>query len=302
MKIVFIARFTRIWDEEPVASAFEQCGVSVVRIEERTALRRDILSTIEREKPDLVLFTKLNTPQEPLSLISEIKKMGVPTVSWTFDLLRGHPTRENMMGHFHWLNADYNFITDGGHDYGKNTFLLRQGISDRYNYVAKPDKMKHPYKVAFIGTDNSHFPARKKLMNELDDIYGSDFHWYGRFDAFEVRGDDLNVLCASVPVIVGCSMPSPKYWSNRLYEIQGRGGFMIFPEIEGLSKEYPKKALVTYKFGDTEDLITKIDYYLKNQEERLKIALNAFEHTRKHHLFTHRAKQFLTIWENLSLN
>lgn len=299
MKIVFIARFKQVWDEEPIAWAFEQCGVQVIRIEERTALRKDIISVIDREKPDLVLFTKLNTPQEPTTLIQEIRQMGIPTVSWTFDLLKGHPTREKMMDSFKWLNADYNFITDGGHDYGKNTFVLRQGIPDRFNYIAKPDKEKYPNKIAFVGTDNSHFPARKKLMSELEDVYGDDFHWYGRNDAFEVRGDDLNVLCATVPIIIGCSMPSPYYWSNRLYEIQGRGGFMIFPEIEGIHEEYP--SLVTYKMGDTEDLVDKIDFYLSNEEKRVKTAYNAFEHTKNNHLFTHRAKQFLTIWENLSL-
>ena len=112
----------------------------------------------------------------------------------------------------------------------------------------------------------------------------------------EVRGDALNALYASVGVVVGDSLPSPLYWSNRLYETLGRGGFLIFTEIEGLNEEYePYKHFIPFKFYGFQSLGEKIEHFLKHPEEREKISNAAMEHTKKHHTLLNRCQQFLDI-------
>ena len=287
-----------MWDEESIAKAFEDEGVTLIRMEENEHTNVEFLKKIKEEKPDLVLFTKLNTRENGKVLIEELKRLGIKTASWTFDLLKGHPSREPMLKAFHWLEADYVFLTDGGHDYAPlKKFTLRQGIPKVFNYIAPKTTVPE---IIFVGSDNTFFPYRRMVMDFLKKEYGKRFHWYGEKNSFEKRGHDLNSLYSGAKIVIGCSMPSPNYWSNRLYEITGRGGFTIFPYIEGIEKEFEiDKEIVTYTQGNLGELKEKIDYYLNNNEERERIALNGFNRA-KNYTFNHRVQEFLTIWQSLS--
>lgn len=303
MKIVFIAKFKQVWDEEVIAKAFEANGHEVFRIEEGSEYtNEDILFLIRRQKPDFVLFTKLRIRQPGIALIRGIRMLGIPTISWTFDLLLGHPAREHMVAKFDFLFADYAFITDGGHTedyekYGINKHTLRQGIPDEFNYIAK-EKLEN--EIIFVGTENVTFPYRQKLMKFLDDTYGSKFKWIGRANAFEVRGHDLNKLYASSKIVIGDCMYGEDYWSNRIYEVLGRGGFLIFPNIKGIEKDFtPYKHFIPYEWGDFEGLKEKIDYFLIHSKERDTIREAGFEHSKKFHTFSQRCREFIELYERV---
>jgi spore maturation protein CgeB len=84
-----------------------------------------------------------------------------------------------------------------------------------------------------------------------------------------------------------------------LFESTGRGGFTIYPNIVGLDAFFEdKKEIVFYEHGNLNDLKTKIDYYLKNDEERESIRMAGFERTKKDHTYVNRWK---TIIEELGL-
>jgi spore maturation protein CgeB len=84
-----------------------------------------------------------------------------------------------------------------------------------------------------------------------------------------VRGLPLNELYSSTKIVVGDSQPSPHYWSNRLYETLGRGGFLLHPHTEGIETEFEDgKHLVLYDRNDLQDLYDKIDYYLSHDNAR----------------------------------
>ena len=54
-------------------------------------------------------------------------------------------------------------------------------------------------------------------------------------------------------------------------------------------------------FEDRKDLLEKIDYYLKHDDERIAIAQNAHDKVAKEHTFDVRVKQIIDIvnnWEN----
>ena len=53
-----------------------------------------------------------------------------------------------------------------------------------------------------------------------------------------VKMDNLNDLIASCKVIIGESIIHPYYWSNRIYETIGRGGFCLHAYHEGIENEY----------------------------------------------------------------
>ena len=293
MKIAFIGEFTKLWNEEGIARSFEKLGIEIIRFPEEGFDARTALKIIADEKPDMVLTAKLRIDHREF-FVKEIKKMRIPTVSWTFDLYFGH-RRESKIDEDIIFRTDYIFGPDGGNiqrfrDKGINYHLLRQGIYNEYCYRGKWTK-EFSSDVAYVG--GIQYGHREVMCAYLKKF---NVKRYGRLVTTHVRGDALNALYASVGVVVGDSLPSPLYWSNRLYETLGRGGFLIFTDIEGLNEEYePYKHFIPFKFYGFQSLGEKIEHFLKHPEEREKISNAAMEHTKKHHTLLNRCQQFLDI-------
>lgn len=294
MKIVFIGKFRRIEDENVIAVALEKNGAIVIRMEEEDYKHVDFLEVIKRELPDYVLFTKLRTKENPLDLINEIKKLGIKTVSWTFDLLIGHPPRELLINTMDWLKADEVYLTDGGHteEYkakGIDKKLLRQGIPEQFCYWTEEEKVND---IVFLGSHNPTFPYREATMDYLKNTFPN-FRWLGQRTS-DYRGDKLNKLVGQTKIMIGDSMWSPEYWSNRVYELVGRGAFLITPRVPGLEKEFEYyKEIIPYDIGDYQGLKEKIEYFLKHDKEREAIARAGFERVKNNYLYEHRVKILL---------
>jgi hypothetical protein len=299
MKIVYIAKFDKMWNEEGIALALERNGVKVVRLEDSGYPNRQYLNIIDKEKPDYVMFAKANTQESGRKLIETLKFKGYKTISWTFDLYLGYPSRQDL-SRFNFFDCDFVFLTDGGHikDYRDrriNAFLLRQGIPAEYNYLSMKDD-KYDYDVVFVGCANKFWPSRQRMLNALQNIYGNRFHWYGILDTNEIRGHELNKLYSTAKIVIGDSVYAENYWSNRIYEVIGRGGFVIQAVIPGLNNEFvPDKEYVPYDFGNYAELKKKIDYYLSNNDEREKIRLAGFDRVKNNYTFDHRIKEMLSI-------
>lgn len=289
MKISFIGKFGRLHDEEYIARSFEALGHEVQRLPERLILMQ-FVGLIREFRPDVILFTKLFIA-EPEKLLEFAKKEGIKTVSWNFDLYWGYPRQERIPKTWG-FRADKVFTTDGGHEaewksVGIDHQCVRQGIyaPECYIETAVPDG------IAFIGSENPLYPERQRMMRFLKENY-TNFKWYGRTDTNEIRGVALNGLFARTKIIVGDSVYSPHYWSNRIVETLGRGGFLIHQEVEGLSEEFPY--LVTYRRGDMADLKAKIDYYLKNEAERWRIVRKNHEWVKSRYTMEKKCAELLS--------
>lgn len=298
MRIVYIGNFSELYHEEGRARSFEKIGCDVYRYEEKR-FTEDKLKEIIELKPDFVLFAKLKI--EPLlkaKIIPVLKENNIKTVSWNPDLYFGLARESILRDSNSIFKADYVLTPDGGHDkewkeLGINHKTLRQGIFDE---ECKTGKQINVPRIIFVGTENPEFPYRAKLMNYLARKYKSDFGWFGRFNSLEIRDDKLNDLYASAKIVIGDSVYSPHYWSNRIYETIGRGGFIIHPMIEGLDKEYtPYKHFVPYEYNDFKGLFEKIDYFIRNEKERREIAKAGFEYTKQNHTLVNRVKQLLEL-------
>ena len=291
-KIAFIGSFGNKWDEEGIARSFEKIGIKILRFEENFFNPDAFEKSVAREKPDIILFAKLKVMVGK----ERIFTTGIPTVSWSFDLFRGLPRQTWIKTHA-MFKADLVLTPDGGNDVwwrgnGINHKVLRQGLYDEYYYKADREKK---YDVVFVGSRLSNLIYRQELSIFLGKHYN--FNWVGAENTLECRGHQLNELYAESKIVIGDSVPSPNYWSNRIYEVLGRGGFLISPKVEGLEKEYEYyKHFVPYT--NFENLKEKIDYFLVHPEEREKIAQAGFEQT-KNYLLTERCKEFLKICECL---
>lgn len=267
MRIVIIGKFHKLYDEEYIAKSFEMIGCEVIRIPQ-TMIGIDIILNLFKYKPDVILYAKWDCPLDVKNRIEQLQRNGTKTVCWLFDLYFGY-TREFQVKNKSFFKSDYVFTTDGGHqkefeELGINHKCVRQGIYKDDCYILPFKEIK--YEIVFVGSYSPIYPERNELMQRLG------VKWIGKHNSDEIRGDKLNELYCETRIVVGDSFPSPFYWSNRVVETLGRGGFLIHKETEGLKEEYPY--LVTYK--DEKDLLEKIDYYTKHEDERREIIINNF--------------------------
>lgn len=298
MRIVYIGSFTRLYDEEGIARSFEALGHHVIRYEE-AGFVRDTAIEIVREKPDFVLFAKLKIPmvyRQPF--LDLLKNKGIMSVCWMPDLYIGLGREIYIRTEGSIFRANHIFSPDGGHDdkwkeWGINHHVLRQGIYEPECATIPGDKMCD---IAFIGTVNGDFQYRQELIRRLFLHYRDRFGWFGQQSSHHIRGERLSRLISSTPVIIGDSVYSPRYWSNRIYETIGRGGFIIHPNIEGLESEFKYyKHMIPYDYGDFDGLYEKIDYFLEHQDEARKIAEAGQAHVKSNHTLKHRCQQLLSM-------
>lgn len=291
MKIAYIGKFTNLYDEEYIAKSFEMLGHEVLRLPDNLGLR-PMFRRIEEYGPEIVLFAKLNVTEDGHLFIKSLRAKGIKTVCWLFDLYWGYP-REHRIRVDACFRADYVFTTDGGHSEewqkaGINHQCVRQGIYKEQCYIAQYGN--EPHGVVFVGGENPVYPKRIKQISFIQKSY-SDFRWYGRKHTDELRNEHLNSLYATAKIVVGDSVYSPFYWSNRVVETLGRGGFLIHQAVPGLAEEYPD--LVTYEAGNYRSLREKIDYFLEHEEERQKIVTANFAFVKANYTMEKKCAELL---------
>jgi len=294
MRIFYIGRFDHIWHEEQIARSFESLGHEVERCNATSSDAVRLIDRIDKFNPDFVLFAKLNIHGDKVEFMRTLKRKGIFTVCWVFDLYIGYE-RERYMKTMVYFNADMVFTTDGGHqkefeEKGINHYLLRQGIYDKEAYIKKGDLK---YGVIFVGTKNIVYEYRTKIMQRLQQTV--ELVWFGRDNSEEIRSHELNELYGQTKIVMGDSVYSDGYWSNRIYETLGRGGFLIHPMVRGLEKEFePYKHFVPYERGDYGSLYKIIKYYLKNDDARDEIRLAGHEFCKKHYTYKIRCQELIT--------
>lgn len=242
---------------------------------------------------DAVLFAKLKINTTNRNQVVQVAKDAkVWTACLVPDLYFGL-SREYKVWNDAIFKADVVMTPDGGERDWKNIQhrLVRQAIPDEYCYIGKPDEEKGN-DIIFVGCFNPEYPYRAQMLMLLRERYGKRFTWYGKADSDEVRGHDLNTLYASSKIIIGDSVWSPNYWSNRIYETLGRGGFLIHPGVPGIEKDYkPYEHFIPYKPNDFQGLFRIIDHYLEDEDRRKDIALAARWHTKTNHVQSIRCKE-----------
>lgn len=292
MKIAFLGDFRKLWNEEGIAQAFESLGHTVLRIQEEEMFETMAqVRKIDVFAPDLVLMAKAKIACDRDVFFMSIKKY--KTATWNFDLYIGLD-RERFIRTDPIFKNKYVFTPDGGNvekweSYEVNHHLLRQGIVKDFCYKGEKQD-KYAFEVVFVGSMNHQWPHREEMCSFLAQHYRFARFGIGNY----VRGHDLNNLYASASIIVGDSVYSTRYWSNRIYETLGRGGFFLHNKVEGMEEDYtPGEHFVPYNLYDFDALKTKIDYYLDRPEEREQISQAAMEHTINHHTLQHRCQQLL---------
>ena len=305
--IVFLGNFrVDFTSESHHAKSLESLGHKVIRMQETEARSENILDLAL--KSDLFVWIHTHGWRTPGSLTMEevldtLKENNIPTMTYHLDLWFGLQRQKDLevmpvykkIGHFFTVDSQmaqwFNEKTRvKGHYLHAGVFgeecIYKQSITKR--------------DVAFVGSKKYHpeWQYRAKLVDWLEDTYKNKFEHYGNGGIKNVRGIALNKIYWTTKVVVGDTLclnfNYPDYWSDRIYETLGRGGFLIHPYIPGIEKEFvDKKHVVFYEYGNFEQLKELIDYYLVNDEEREAIRKAGHELVKNNYTYKHRWQTIL---------
>lgn len=282
----------------------ESMGHRVIRIQENAVSAQDVVNRCRETRAKLMIWVHTHgwDVQGDLdAMLSQLRMSGVKLCSFHLDRFWGLNTldqREDRIGTHAFWKTDVVFTADGGNDEKfrdrcVNHIWMQPGVVERDCNLGTPS-LQFTSPVAFAGADGYHpeYPFRGLLVNRLREIYGTNFRVYQA-----VRQQQLNDLYASVRVVVGdsCFAGADRYWSDRVPETIGRGGFLIFPRTPGLVIP----GLITYEPQNIDDLIKKINYFIDDdhQSERITLRNQAHEFVKARHTYTNRMKDLLEIME-----
>lgn len=305
--IAFLGNFKFSFSSETHhAESLESLGHRVIRLQERKNTSQEILDAAMRA--DLFVWVHTHGWQTPGDIgmdivLHQIKSNGIPTITYHLDLWLGLERQKDLKKDPIYKNIDYFFTVDEqmAKWFNKNTSVkgryIPAGVYDKECYYRATSKR---FDVVFVGSKRYHpeWPYRPKLIEWLSNTYQKRFRHYGGDGLGPVRGAPLNALYSRTKVVVGDTLcPNfnyPSYWSDRVYETLGRGGFLIHPYIKGMEKEFKdKEHLVFYEYNNFEQLKELIDYYLENEEEREKIRLAGHNLVKNNYTYRHRWQKIL---------
>lgn len=282
--------------------SFEKLGHTVIPFQENQTTYNQIMA--RAKELDVLIYSHTHgwEIQQLRGIFEAFKKYGIPTVSVHLDRWAWLDREKDMGQEATWF-TEYQFMADGSPEaieqyekLGLKWFWLKPGVVERDCYLAQPDRSRFPHDIIFVGSKGYHaeYPQRKQLIEWLQTTFGDRFgHYGGDGISGTIRGHDLNTLYASAKVVVGdsCFGGRPLYWSDRVTETIGRGGFLIHPHCEGL--DIP--GLVNYTSGDYNELEQIINYWLGNDKGREENRITAHEFVKKHETYTNRSQQMLDI-------
>ena len=308
LSILFVGNFEPAHStENHLAKTLVDMGHDVTEAQEvgHYAVTADQV-VVELFKYDLLMWVR--TPPglkgDSVRMLETAKKLGIPTVAYHLDLF-APISRKTDVDTEPWWKCEYVITADGGSDpfwkeHGINHFWLSPGVYRPECYPAESTGFKH--EVIFTGQRSYHieWPYRPQLIDFLAETYGKDFHRFPMPGEAAVRNEALNQLYADTKIVIGDSLvlnfTHKYYWSDRLNEVLGRGGFMIFPRIKGLEDHVIEdKEIVLYTFGDFDELKSKIDYYLSHDDEREEIRLAGHKRILKDGTYHNRMDSMLKI-------
>lgn len=299
MRIVFLGNFDFPFSTESHHKwTWEKMGHEVIALQENRATTDQVVSACQGAQ--IFQYTHTHGWNTPGSfgleeMLRRVHGMGVRSFSYHLDLYWGLNTldrREERIGQHPSWKVNYFFSTDGANQSkyqsrGVNHIYLPAGVVEYGCYKGQFTPVLAS-DIGFVGSVGYHpeYPFRTQMIENLRKMYGGQFRVYNG-----MREAALNNVYASCKIVVGdhCMAGMPYYWSDRLPETCGRGGFIIYPRTEGMTIP-----TATYEPQNMQSLYNQIAIYMNNPQERDRIRDAAHEHVKLHDTYTVRLQQILT--------
>jgi hypothetical protein len=294
--------------ENHVSASFELAGHEVVRVQEQEHVWADLPGIAMEHEVPLVVWTRTKGLDSDLDAmivgLGKLRQAGIVTAGYHLDKWWDLPREEDIpLSPF--FRCEHVCTADGGNQarfkaLGINHHWLPPGVFGPEAETPGQYRDEFDADVAFVGTRygyHTEWAHRGQLVAFLKDMGGVRF-WPNRRRG-GIRGPDLADLYASSRVVVGDSCMvggTGWYWSDRVPETVGRGGFLLHPYTEGIEESYTDGThLRLWELGDWGQLRSLIDYYVKADDERRQIAATGRQHVLDFHTYTHRVTEFLRL-------
>ena len=190
---------------------------------------------------------------------------------------------------------------------GINSEYFRIGFESRL--LNKLPRQKRIYDVTFIGSFTPYHTEGSKLLELIArevpiNVWGHGIQYLSPSSSLrklyrgEAWGLDMYNILAQSKIVINRHSSAAKHYANnmRLFEATGMGALLL-TDYKKNTKDFFKidKEIVEYKNSD--DLISKIRFYLDNEDIRKQIALNGQRRTLKDHTYKMRIRELTLILE-----
>lgn len=308
MRFTFVGNFNVSYSSENHhARSLRSIGHVVTTLQEGEATGDIILS--ESLNSDALIFIHTHgweTPGKPMhEVFDALRTANIPSITYHLDLWLGIERQRDLNNDPFYRSIEWFFTVDKlmADYFNTNTTVkgryMPAGVYDAECAMVAPQPVD--YDVIFVGSKGYHpeWQWRPQLINWLHETYGDRFlHVGGDGQTGTVRGMALNQIYANAKVAIGDSLclnfAYPYYWSDRVYETLGRGGFMLHPMIVGMEREFASgDDLVFFPFNNFPVLKTMIDYYIEHDDERERIRKHGHNTVKTRYTYMHRWQQII---------
>jgi hypothetical protein len=183
-----------------------------------------------------------------------------------------------------WSPLDFDVIYTDIDSYTK--FFQVNGIKVRDNLNGFDTRIldeiktnKQKFQITFIGgLGGDIFSKRTKLFEEIAEVYGNKFHWWGYLAGpiskplekcyqGTVAGLEMFEIYKNSSIVINdyIDFADNAAVNQRLYEVMGVGSLLITKYSDSLWDRFPKDSIITFR--DSSDCIQLIEYYLNNPEK-----------------------------------
>ena len=283
------------------AKGLEANGYEVVRYDYREANdpNKELLDTAEMFQPDLFWFGKCEilNPDTIRNLKSRFPE--AIFIKWAADV-RTAPTAHDISHNTH---VDWFFGTFGGTYLLSHLMPQMKGVASIITFTDsdyyKKLSVEEQYKSDILWTGRKGFgdnAIRNNIINFLDRISNTTVKIAGIKDWLG-HPEYLNYINGTKIGVGANSFNRTKYSSDRLGNYVSCGTFYLPHKFEGIEEVFTRGKNLDW-FETIEELQKKLEYYLSNEKERERIAVNARKFILKHFDYKQLVENLLYIIEN----
>jgi hypothetical protein len=294
--------------ETHVGQALEANGVKVTRHQENEV----DWATLHRKvaRADFVLWTSTHDYAPPATYPHQLEflsKVKPPVVGYHLDIW-WDLKREPRVFEAPFFRSTMVVTADGGHPdrwatAGVNHRYMPPGVSE-FECGGGTARPEFSAPLAFVGSwQGGYHPEHDHRRQLVKHLQRRGCAFWPRQGKPAVRGEALRDLYASTTVNVGDSCFAGRianYFSDRVPECVGRGGFLLHPHVDGVTDGTlytDGEHLRCWQVGDWGELDRLIDHYTAHPDEARAVAEKGRAHVLANHTYTVRMRELLDLLE-----
>ena len=320
------------WIYEGYKHAFEDKGHEVFPLTEND----DIEEVLKNINPNIFIAHQSQINSKNFKIFNDAKKRGVKIFQQVDFLVFNDPEKlefvKKGIGDFYWDEADEERMEKLGFSRitGHKFFEIPNAANVKYNFPAQPVE-KYKCDIVFLGAYMSEKKEGFKrmlypLMKKYDvRLYGPGWTLRDNFlrgigkiarkfgavaiaDFVNIKRvtilqEDENKLYASAKICInfhvrGRDGVDYALVNERAFKIPASGGFEISDYIPSLRRYFTEDEVVMAE--NEKDWFDKIDFFLKNDQERLRIQKKGTERALKDHLYHNRVDKIVSMYNSVN--